>query len=74
MADGYLADDDSTRLRGRAPVVCRLCRHLHVKRSLVVDKIIVACGRPYEEPNADILGYLLLRLANNGRCGLFDGF
>lgn len=74
MADGYFSEDLDSRLRSAAPVVCRLCVHLLVKRSVITDLVIVMCERPTEASNSEVLSYLLTQQAKAGSCGLFDGF
>ena len=73
MADGYISDDLESRLRTRAPVACRLCKQLLVRRSIVTDQIVIQCQQPKGEVS-EVLSYLMLREANRGSCGMFDGF
>ena len=41
----YLADDVEARLRMSAPLPCRLCVHLRVKVSAVLDRPVCGCRR-----------------------------
>ncbi|MCK7497881.1 MAG: hypothetical protein MZW92_49400 [Comamonadaceae bacterium] len=44
-ASHYLADDVEARLRMSAPLPCRLCDHLLVKVSAVLDRPVCGCRR-----------------------------
>lgn len=72
-ADFYLSEDLDSNLRSRAPVTCRLCDHLLIKRSCITDRVEMSCERP-KGKDADVLGYILLRMATRGRCDLFKPF
>jgi hypothetical protein len=71
---GYLADDAEMKLRGMAPVTCRLCRHLLAKHSVVLEQPLFGCNRPLDAHNSEILAQLLMdRAKDAGQCSFFSG-
>lgn len=71
---GYLSDDRELQLRHRAPVPCRVCRHLVAKDSFVLNHPLLYCAVPGEGEQAEIVGRILMRLAEGGRCDEMNGF
>ena len=67
----YLSDDAETRMRLAMPHPCRACRHLIIRRSLILDDVLKSCEAAGEN---EVLGRVLLRLAESGRCDEADPF
>lgn len=67
----YLSDDAETRMRLAMPHPCRACRHLIIRRSLILDDVLKSCEAVGEN---EVLGRVLLRLAESGRCDEADPF
>lgn len=61
----YLSDDAETRMRLASPPPCRECRHLLIRRSFILDHDLKLCEAAGDN---EILGRILLRLAESGRC------
>lgn len=67
----YLSEDAATRMRLSMPHPCRACRHLIIRRSLILDDVLQSCEAAGEN---EVLGRVLLRLAESGRCDEADPF
>lgn len=65
MSDLYLSDDTEGRLRRELGEPCRSCRHLFVRFSPILDNPIRGCKAAGDN---EILGRVLVRLAESGRC------
>ena len=61
----YLSDDAETRMRLAAAPLCRWCSHLNIRGSFILDDTIKLCEAAGEN---EVLGRILLRLAESGRC------
>lgn len=72
MSESYLSDDVERALRVQAPGLCRGCRLLVAKHSIVDRRPMITCGRPVSGENADILARTLLDLADlRGACAFY---
>lgn len=65
MPDLYLSDDTEGRLRRELGEPCRSCQHLFVRFSPILDKPIRGCEASGDN---EVLGRVLVRLAESGRC------
>lgn len=75
MGDYYLSDDLETRIRSKAPECCQQCIHLLARRSVfTTEGEVLECVRAGDNQTAFVLGKLLIRFAESGRCDLREQF
>lgn len=65
MSGMYLSEDTEAALRAAQGEPCRSCQRFVVTQSAIVDDVLRSCSAA---GNNDVLGRVLLRLAESGRC------
>lgn len=71
----YISDDAESRLREKHGEPCKSCGHFVVRQSPILESVLHFCNAAGEN---EVLGRVLLRLAESGRCDeaspLFEEF
>ena len=65
MSGMYLSEDTEAALRAEQGEPCRSCKRFVVTHSTIVDDVLRSCSAAGDN---DVLGRVLLRLAESGRC------
>ena len=71
MSGMYLSEDTEAALRAAQGEPCRSCQRFVVTQSTIVDDVLRSCSAAGDN---DVLGRVLLRLAESGRCTEVEPF